>query len=156
MSGATSPPISATRTSPSTPTRYDRSVPGDESPRLSDGYDNKGCDQGNPAKPSTLDAAAALPAGLPIYTCAMGSASDQATLEQLAVLTDGAMTHDSGPAVQQQALGWCTSDDGERTVPGELGSSSQHVRPVGRWVEKTGYHPDRRRVCSSAIHRWTG
>lgn len=56
---------------------------------LSDGYDNKGCDQANPSKPSALDAAAALPSGLPIYSCAMGPSSDQATLEQLASSTDG-------------------------------------------------------------------
>ena len=56
---------------------------------LSDGYDNKGCDAGNPAKPSALDAAAALPADLPIYSCAMGPASDQTLLAQLATDTDG-------------------------------------------------------------------
>jgi subtilisin family serine protease/Mg-chelatase subunit ChlD len=56
---------------------------------LSDGYDNKGCDEGNPAKPSALDAAAALPADLPIYSCAMGPASDQALLGQLATDTNG-------------------------------------------------------------------
>lgn len=56
---------------------------------LSDGYDNKGCDQFNPTKPSALDAAAALPADLPIYSCAMGPASDQTLLAQLADNTDG-------------------------------------------------------------------
>ena len=56
---------------------------------LSDGYDNKGCDEGNPAKPWAVDAAAALPADLPIYSCAMGPASDQALLAQLADDTDG-------------------------------------------------------------------
>lgn len=56
---------------------------------LSDGYDNKGCDQSNPARPSAVDAAAALPAGMPVYSCAMGPSSDQATLEQLATMTDG-------------------------------------------------------------------
>lgn len=56
---------------------------------LSDGYDNKGCDEGNPAKPSAADAAAALPADLPIYSCAMGPASDQTLLAQLADDTDG-------------------------------------------------------------------
>lgn len=56
---------------------------------LSDGYDNKGCDEGNPAKPSALDAAAALPADLPIYSCAMGPASDQTLLGQLATDTSG-------------------------------------------------------------------
>lgn len=55
---------------------------------LSDGYDNKGCSS-DPARPSALDAAAALPADLPLYTCAMGPASDQSTLEQLATDTDG-------------------------------------------------------------------
>jgi len=56
---------------------------------LSDGYDNKGCDQGNASKPSALDAAVALPADLPIYSCAMGPTSDQALLEQLADVTGG-------------------------------------------------------------------
>lgn len=56
---------------------------------LSDGYDNKGCDEGNPAKPSAAEAAAALPADLPIYSCAMGPASDQTLLAQLAEDTDG-------------------------------------------------------------------
>ncbi|MBF0687330.1 MAG: S8 family serine peptidase [Cellulomonas sp.] len=56
---------------------------------LSDGYDNKGCDPSNPAKPSAVDAAVALPSGLPIYTCAMGPASDQTLLAQLADDTDG-------------------------------------------------------------------
>lgn len=56
---------------------------------LSDGYDNKGCDPGNPAKPSALDAVAGLPANMPIYTCAMGPASDQTLLEQIATLTSG-------------------------------------------------------------------
>jgi len=56
---------------------------------LSDGYDNKGCDEGNPAKPSALEAAAALPADLPIYSCAMGPASDQTLLAQLADDTGG-------------------------------------------------------------------
>lgn len=56
---------------------------------LSDGYDNKGCDESNPAKPSALQAAAALPADLPIYSCAMGPASDQALLGQLAADTGG-------------------------------------------------------------------
>lgn len=56
---------------------------------LSDGYDNKGCDETNPAKPWAVDAAAALPASLPIYSCAMGPASDQTLLAQLADDTDG-------------------------------------------------------------------
>jgi hypothetical protein len=56
---------------------------------LSDGYDNKGCDAGNPAKPSAQDAAAALPADLPIYSCAMGPTSDEALLSSLAEDTDG-------------------------------------------------------------------
>ncbi|MEV4512327.1 S8 family serine peptidase [Dactylosporangium sp. NPDC049525] len=56
---------------------------------LSDGYDNKGCDEGNPARPWAVDAAAALPADLPIHSCAMGPASDQTRLAQLADDTDG-------------------------------------------------------------------
>jgi hypothetical protein len=56
---------------------------------LSDGYDNKGCDSSNASKPSALDAAAALPNGLPVYSCAMGPNSDQTLLEQLATDTDG-------------------------------------------------------------------
>ncbi|CRK56578.1 peptidase S8 and S53, subtilisin, kexin, sedolisin [Alloactinosynnema sp. L-07] len=56
---------------------------------LSDGYDNKGCDAANPAKPSALDAVATLPSTVPVYTCAMGPASDQALLEQIADISDG-------------------------------------------------------------------
>ncbi|MCA9692288.1 MAG: S8 family serine peptidase [Myxococcales bacterium] len=56
---------------------------------LSDGYDNKGCDQGNPAKPYAIDVAAGLPADLAVYTCAMGPASDQTTLEAIADATGG-------------------------------------------------------------------
>jgi hypothetical protein len=48
---------------------------------LSDGYDN--------GSPTALDAAAALPAGLPVYSCAMGPLSDQALLEQIASTTGG-------------------------------------------------------------------
>lgn len=56
---------------------------------LSDGYDNKGCQPANPARPSALDAVATLPAGMPVYSCAMGPSSDQALLEQLASTTNG-------------------------------------------------------------------
>ena len=56
---------------------------------LSDGFDNKGCDQGNPAKPSALAAATARPVNLPIYSCAMGPVSDQVLLGQLADVTGG-------------------------------------------------------------------
>ena len=55
---------------------------------LSDGYDNKGC-SGDPTRPSALDAIAALPADIPIYSCAMGPLSDQALLEQLGTDTNG-------------------------------------------------------------------
>jgi subtilisin family serine protease/Mg-chelatase subunit ChlD len=56
---------------------------------LSDGYDNKGCDPTNPAKPSALDAVASLPANLPVHTCAMGPASDYLTMEQIAQASSG-------------------------------------------------------------------
>ena len=56
---------------------------------LSDGYDNKGCDNGNPAKPSALDAITALSPDVPIYSCAMGPLSDQALLAQIGNLTGG-------------------------------------------------------------------
>lgn len=56
---------------------------------LSDGYDNRGCDPTNPAKPSALTAVAGLPANMPVYTCAMGPASDQTLLEQIADATNG-------------------------------------------------------------------
>jgi hypothetical protein len=56
---------------------------------LSDGFDNKGCDPDNPAKPSALTAAGTLPGDLPLYTCAMGPASDQTLLAQLADTTGG-------------------------------------------------------------------
>lgn len=56
---------------------------------LSDGYDNKGCDPGNAAKPSALDAANALPADVRMFSCAVGPSSDQALLESLATATHG-------------------------------------------------------------------
>lgn len=56
---------------------------------LSDGYDNKGCDAGNPAKPSAMQAVAGLPANMPVYACAMGPASDQTLLEQIATASGG-------------------------------------------------------------------
>jgi subtilisin family serine protease len=56
---------------------------------MSDGFDNKGCDSNNPSKLSALDAAATLPSNLPIYSCAMGPASDQSLLEKLAANTSG-------------------------------------------------------------------
>jgi hypothetical protein len=55
---------------------------------LSDGYDNKGCDPANPARPSALEAASAL-AAIRVFSCAMGAASDQALLESLAAVTNG-------------------------------------------------------------------
>ena len=55
---------------------------------LSDGYDNRGCDPANPSKPSAINAASSL-VGIPVYTCAMGPASDQALLQQIADLTGG-------------------------------------------------------------------
>ncbi len=56
---------------------------------LSDGYDNKGCDEGNAAKKWARDVAAAIPADIDVYTCAMGPASDQSTLADIAQLTGG-------------------------------------------------------------------
>ena len=56
---------------------------------LSDGFDNKGCQPTNAARPSALDAAATLPANLPVYTCAMGPTADQALLDQIAAATSG-------------------------------------------------------------------
>lgn len=55
---------------------------------LSDGYDNRGCSP-DPTRPGALDAVAALPADLRLHTCAMGPASDQALLAQLAAETGG-------------------------------------------------------------------
>lgn len=56
---------------------------------LSDGYDNKGCQNRNPLRPSALDAVRGLPANMPVYTCAMGPASDQGLLAQIADTSDG-------------------------------------------------------------------
>jgi subtilisin family serine protease len=55
---------------------------------LSDGYDNKGCSN-DPARPTALTAANALPADVPLFSCAMGPASDQPLLESLASATGG-------------------------------------------------------------------
>lgn len=56
---------------------------------LSDGYDNKGGDPNNPAKPSATQAAAALASGINVHACAMGPLSDQALLQSLASSTGG-------------------------------------------------------------------
>ena len=56
---------------------------------FSDGKDNKGCAQSDPTRLSALDAAATLPADMALYTCAMGPASDQSLLQQLAELAGG-------------------------------------------------------------------
>lgn len=56
---------------------------------FSDGYDNKGCDEQNQAKPWAIDAVKQLPPAMPVYTCAMGPASDQKLLDQIAGATKG-------------------------------------------------------------------
>jgi Mg-chelatase subunit ChlD len=56
---------------------------------LSDGFDNKGCQPNNAARPSAMDVVATLPANLPVYTCAMGPTSDQSLLDQIASATGG-------------------------------------------------------------------
>jgi hypothetical protein len=56
---------------------------------FSDGYDNKGCQPGNPARPSAMEAVAMLPMNMPVYSCAMGPQSDQTLLEQIATVTNG-------------------------------------------------------------------
>lgn len=56
---------------------------------MSDGYDNKGCQRDNPDRSSALEVANHLPEDIDVYTCAMGPASDQVTLEQIAAVTDG-------------------------------------------------------------------
>lgn len=56
---------------------------------LSDGYDNRGCQSSNPARPSALEAVDRLPRRMPVYTCAMGPTSDQGLLERIAETTNG-------------------------------------------------------------------
>lgn len=56
---------------------------------MSDGFDNKGCHSTDTTRPWAVDVAAGLPAGIDVYTCAMGPASDQTKLEQIASLTGG-------------------------------------------------------------------
>ena len=56
---------------------------------MSDGFDNKGCRPMDATRPWAVDVAAGLPVGIDVYTCAMGPASDQKTLEQIASLTGG-------------------------------------------------------------------
>jgi Mg-chelatase subunit ChlD len=51
---------------------------------LSDGYDNKGCNELDPTRPWARDVAAGLPANMPVYTCAMGPVSDQGLLADIA------------------------------------------------------------------------
>lgn len=101
---------------------------------LSDGYDNKGCDEGNPAKPWAVDAAAALPADLPIYSCAMGPASDQTLLAQLADDTDGRYyfmpTIDDLFEIYNYIRGQVTGDG---VIVNE--SSAASVSQVSGWVD---------------------
>ncbi len=56
---------------------------------LSDGRDNKGCATSDPTRPWATDVAAALPSSIDVYTCAMGPAADQPTLESIAQLSGG-------------------------------------------------------------------
>jgi hypothetical protein len=56
---------------------------------FSDGYDNRGCAPPGSTRPTALQAAQALPAGVRLFSCAMGPASDQALLESLAAATSG-------------------------------------------------------------------
>ena len=56
---------------------------------MSDGFDNKGCHPTDATRPWAVDVATGLPAGIDVYTCAMGPASDQTKLEQIASLTGG-------------------------------------------------------------------
>jgi subtilisin family serine protease len=101
---------------------------------LSDGYDNKGCDETNPAKPWAVDAAAALPADLPIYSCAMGLASDQTLLAQLADDTDGRYyfmpTIDDLFEIYNYIRGQVTGDS---VIVNE--SSAASVSQVSGWVD---------------------
>ncbi|UZN02777.1 S8 family serine peptidase [Cellulomonas sp. S1-8] len=101
---------------------------------LSDGFDNKGCDEANPAKPWAVDAAAALPADLPIYSCAMGPASDQALLAQLADDTGGRYyfmpTIDDLFEIYNYIRGQVTGDG---VIVNE--SSAASVSQVSGWVD---------------------
>jgi hypothetical protein len=51
---------------------------------FSDGYDNRGCAPPGSTRPTALQAAQALPAGVRLFSCAMGPGSDQALLESIA------------------------------------------------------------------------
>lgn len=101
---------------------------------LSDGYDNKGCDPTNPAKPWAVDAAASLPFDLPIYSCAMGPASDQTLLAQLADDTDGRYyfmpTIDDLFEIYNYIRGQVTGDG---VIVNE--SSTASVSQVSGWVD---------------------
>jgi subtilisin family serine protease len=55
---------------------------------LSDGYDNKGCNNA-PGRPSAMEAVNALNPNIPIFSCAMGPLSDQNLLEQIGTQTGG-------------------------------------------------------------------
>ncbi len=55
---------------------------------LSDGYDNKGCNNAS-GRPSAMDAVNALNPDIPIFSCAMGPLSDQNLLEQIGNQTNG-------------------------------------------------------------------
>ena len=94
----------------------------------------QGLRQGNPAKPWAVDAAAALPADLPIYSCAMGPASDQTLLAQLADDTDGRYyfmpTIDDLFEIYNYIRGQVTGDG---VIVNE--SSTASVSQVSGWVD---------------------
>ncbi|MET0509641.1 MAG: S8 family serine peptidase, partial [Burkholderiaceae bacterium] len=56
---------------------------------FSDGYDNRGCAPPGSTRPTALQAAQGLPAGVRLFSCAMGPSSDQALLESLATAAGG-------------------------------------------------------------------
>lgn len=93
---------------------------------FSDGYDNKGCDAGNAEKPSAMGALAMLPPETRVYTCAMGPASDQALLEQIAVATAGEYYYMPSIADLVEIYNYIQADvSGESLVANESASASR-------------------------------
>lgn len=132
---------------------------------LSDGYDNKGCDPGNASKPSAMDAVAALPANLPVYTCAMGPASDQVLLEQIATASNGRYYYmpaiDDLFEIYNYIRGQVTGDSiivndsgmaSQSSMSGFVDATASEATFTVSWADTTlGYVP-REPVSSSEIH----
>ena len=101
---------------------------------FSDGYDNKGCQAGSTTRPSAMDIVSNMPDNMPVYSCAMGSTSDQELLEQIASETDGLYyympTIDDLYEIYNYIRGQVSSDS---LIVNETGTAS--TKQIGAFVD---------------------